>query len=324
MRMAIAYRSSMTLFAATELELFTAMGSDGATLDELAGASGAKSEPLRLLLELCVAEGLITLDDGRYHNTPASDAFLVSGRPTYSAHQLKYAVDLYEPWRRLAETVRTGRPAIDPESILGDDKQKTRAFVLAMHERARGMSAVLPSGADFTGRKRLLDIGGGPGTYSMALVQKNPGLRSTVLDLPGVLEVTRELVDSLGFADRIDLRPGNYLTSDFGSGYDAVLLSGMMHRETEATCRDLLRRASNALDPGGLIVVSDVFFDNDNRNSPPFAVSFALNMMLTSPEGSAHARTEMARWMRDAGLTDVDVRPLPPPNPHTLVVGRKP
>jgi hypothetical protein len=71
-------------------------------------------------------------------------------------------------------------------------------------------------------------------------------------------------------------------------------------------------------------VVSDVFFDNDEKTSPPFAISFALNMMLTSPDGSAHASTEMARWMRDAGFTGVEVKPLPPPNPHSLVVGRKP
>lgn len=323
MRMAIAYRSSMVLFAATELDLFTAIGG-GATLDALVSATGAAREPLRLLLESCVAEGLLTASDGKYLNTPATDTFLVKGRPTYSANQLQYAIDLYEPWRRLADMVRTGKPAIDPESILGDDKAKTRAFVMAMHERARGMASVLPYGADFKGRTHLLDVGGGPGTYSMALAQQNPGLRATVLDLPGVLEVTKELVASLGFADRITLRPGSYLTADFGTGYDAALLSGMMHRETEATCRRLLERAFLALDPGGLVVVSDVFFDSDAKTTPPFAISFALNMMLTSPEGSAHASTEMARWMGDAGFVSVEIKPLPPPNPHVLVVGHKP
>lgn len=323
MRLAIAYRSSMVLFAAAELDLFTAIGAGGGTLAGLVESTGAQSEPLRLLLESCVAEGLLTSEAGRYCNTAATDAFLVRGRPTYAAHGLKYAEDLYVPWGRLAQLVRTGRPVIDPETILGDDKQKTRAFVLAMHERARGMSAVLPHGADFSGRRQLLDVGGGPGTYSMALVQSTPGLRSTVLDLPGVLEVTRELVDSLGFADRIELRPGNYLTSDFGFGYDAALLSGMMHRETPDTCLTLLRKTYSALDAGGLVVVSDVFFDDDSKSSPPFAMSFALNMMLTSAEGSAHAKTAMARWMGEAGFADVEVKPLPPPNPHVLVVGRK-
>lgn len=324
MRLALAYRSSMVLFAATELDLFTRLHGSGQDAATLAAECGVAPEPLRLLLEACVAEGMATRDGGVYRNTPVTDAFLVRSQPTYGGHGLKYAENLYPAWGQLAQLVRSGAPVIDPESILGDDKAKTRAFILAMHERARGLSAVLPHGADFSGRRALLDVGGGPGTYSIALVQQTPGLMSTVLDLPGVLEITREIVDANGCADRVNLRPGNYLTSDFGSGFDAVLLSGMMHRESGATCRMLLDKAYAALDPGGLVVVSDVFFDSDAKDSPPFAVYFALNMMLTSRDGSAHAKTEMARWMGEAGFGRVEVRDLPPPNPHSLVIGHKP
>lgn len=323
MRLALAYRSSMVLFAATDLDLFSPLAGGAKDLGELVNATGAKAAPLQLVLDACVAEGLLTRDAGRYANTSVADAFLVRGRPAFIGHGLKYAEDLYPVWERLADLVRTGGPVIEPESILGDDKEKTRAFVLAMHERARGMSAVLPHGADFSGRRRLLDVGGGPGTYSIALVQRTPGLTSTVMDRPGVLEITREIVASNGCAERVDLRPGDYLTSDFGTGYDAVLLSGMMHRETPANCQLLLRKSFAALDPGGLVVVSDVFFDTEQKDAPPFAIHFALNMMLTSNEGSAHAKTEMARWMADVGFRGVEVRPLPPPNPHTLVVGTK-
>jgi hypothetical protein len=324
MRLALAYRSSMLLFAAADLDLFTAIAGGARTLPALADYCGAAREPLRLLLEACVAEGLLVASGGAYENTPIADAFLVKGRPAFIAHGLKYAEHLYQPWGRLADLVRSGEPVIEPESILGDDKVKTRAFVLAMHERARGMSAVLPHGVDFAGRRRLLDVGGGPGTYSIALVQQIPGLRSTVLDLPGVLEITREIVDANHCGDRVELMPGNYLTSSFGHGYDAVLMSGMMHRESGDTCRRLLRKAFDALDPGGLVVVSDVFFDTDRKDTPPFAVYFALNMMLTSKDGSAHAKTEMVRWTTDAGFRDVAVRELPPPNPHSLVVGTRP
>lgn len=324
MRLALAHRSSMVLFAASELDVFTAIDQGHQTAAGLAKVCQAKPEPMRLLLESCVAEGLLTSEGDRYSNTPATAAFLVRSKPTYGGHGLKYAEDLYPVWGGLASLVRTGKPVIDPDSILGDDKEKTRAFILAMHERARGLSAVLPHGADFSGRKRLLDVGGGPGTYSIGLVQQTPGLASTVLDLPGVLEITAEIVEQNGCADRISLQPGNYLTTPFGSGFDAVLLSGMMHRETAATCKMLLRKSFDALDSGGMVVVSDVFFDDDARNSPPFALSFALNMMLTSHEGSAHAKTEMARWLTETGFEQVRVNDLPPPNPHSLVSGLRP
>ena len=324
MRLALAHRSSTVLFAATELDIFSHLEADGATVSELAAACHVQQEPLRLLLEACVAEGLCTRTDDRYHNAAVTSAYLVRGKPSYGGHGLKYAEDLYPAWGQLADLIRSGKPVIDPESILGEDKEKTRAFILAMHERARGLSAVLPHGADFAGRRSLLDVGGGPGTYSIALVQQTPGLRSTVLDLPGVLEITREIVEQNGCADRVTLRPGNYLSAEFGSGFDAVLLSGMMHRESAANCQMLLAKSFRALDAGGMVVVSDVYFDTDEKNSPPFAVYFALNMMLTSRDGSAHAKTEMARWTEAAGFTNVEIRDLPPPNPHSLVVGIKP
>ena len=313
----------MVLFAASELDVFTNISRGATTVDSLADACGAQREPLRMLLEWCVADGTLTSDGTTYQNTPATQAYLVRGQPAYAANNLKYAQDLYPAWGGLTTLVRSGRPTIDPDSILGDDKAKTRAFILAMHERARGLGSVLPAMVDFTGRRRLIDVGAGPGTYSIALVQKTPGLRATVLDLPGVLEITREIVEAHGLADRIDLLPGSYLTTPFGSGYDAALMSGMMHREHESECRLLLGKAFAALDAGGLLVVSDVFFEDDRKNSPPFALSFALNMMLTSNHGSAHAKTEMSRWMQETGFRDIDVRPLPPPNPHTLVIGYK-
>jgi hypothetical protein len=324
MRLALAYRSSMALFAAADLGVFSLLAAGPKSAADVAHACGAQVEPTRLLLEACLAEGLLQRDGGAFANTAIADAYLVEGRPGYIAHGLKFAEHLYAPWGRLAQMVRTGRPTVPPETVLGDDKARTRAFVLAMHERARGLGAVLPHGADFSGRRRLLDVGGGPGTYSIALVQQTPGLTSTILDLAGVLEVTREIVADHGVTDRIELLAGDYRASPFGSGYDAALLSGMMHRETAETCQMLLRKTRDAMVPGGMAVVSDVFFEDAARNSPPFATYFALNMMLMAEHGTAHAKTEMADWMRQAGYAAVEIRDLPPPNPHSLVVGYRP
>lgn len=323
MQVATAHRASVALFAAADLGVFTALGSGSRTAAEVAQAVGVSHvEAVRLVLEMNVTAGLLTRAGDGFENTPTTDVFLVEGRPSYIGAGLAYAADLYPAWGRLTDLVRTGRPPLPPDTILGDDPEKTRHFVHAMHQRAQGIGTVLSAMVDLSGCRRLLDVGGGPGTYSMRLIGATPGLRSTVLDLPGVLAVTREIVTSEGFADRIDLLPGDYMTTDFGTGFDVVLLSGMMHRETADGCRHLLQKAVAALNPGGRILVSDVFYDDDRKITPPFAVQFALHMMLTSDHGSAHARTEMARWMTEAGAGAVETRPLPPPNPHTLIVGR--
>lgn len=322
MQVATAHRASTALYAAAELGVFTALGGGPKTATEVASAIGVpEAEPLRLVMEMCVTSALLHRDGDRYANTATTDFFLVRGKPAYIGAGLAYAADLYPAWGTLTALVRSGKATRPPDPILGDDPAKTRHFVMAMHQRAQGIGTVLPAVVNLDGCQRLLDVGGGPGTYSMRLIAATPGLRSTVLDLPEVLAVTREIVEGEGYADRIELRPGNYLTDDFGSGFDAVLLSGMMHRETADDCRLLLRKAAAALGPGGRIIVSDVFFEDDRKISPPFAVQFALHMMLTSDHGSAHAKTQMAGWMRGVGCEVVDIRPLPPPNPHTVLIG---
>jgi len=196
-----------------------------------------------------VAQQLLARDGQRYRNTPLADAYLVRGRRAYIGDGLKYAEDLYPAWGRLLELVRTNRPVVEAEEMLGGDQERTRHFVLGMHNRALGIAAALPSGVDLTGRRRLLDVGGGPGTYSILLAKATPGLQATVMDLPGVLEISREIIASYGMGDRVSTQPGDYIAAEFPAGHDVVLLSGMMHRETPETCRRLLRKAFGALDP---------------------------------------------------------------------------
>ncbi len=135
--------------------------------------------------------------------------------------------------------------------------------------------------------------------------------------------MARELVAAAGAADRVALRDGDYHHSDFGHGKDVVLMSGMFHRESGASCRDLIARAAACLQPGGLLIVSDVFTDAGGTQ-PAFAALFGLNMMLTAPDGGVHADADVMRWMADAGLRDMRSAALPPPMPHRVVMGVKP
>jgi cyclopropane fatty-acyl-phospholipid synthase-like methyltransferase len=323
MQLGLAYRSSAVLFAAVNLDVFTILSSGPKTAAELAEACKAHLPAMQLLLNACVVEGLLVADGDRYSNSDVAAGYLARTSPEFSANGFKYAENLYPAWGRLTDLLRDGRPPMPAPVMLGENKEVTRAFVMAMHERARGIGSILPY-LDLTGRNHLLDVGGGPGTYSVALVEKTPGLRATVLDVPGVVAVAQELVNASGYADRVRLVAGDYLKSDFGTGFDAALLSGMMHRESPDSCRLLLRKTFDGLDSGGVAIVSDVFFDDATKSTPPFTVYFALNMMLTSDEGSAHAKTEMVAWMREAGFINVQVRELPKPNAHSLVIGQKP
>jgi SAM-dependent methyltransferase len=322
-RLSTGYWDSQTLLTATRLKLFDAMADGPARAEQVAGALQLDERATALMLRACVGLGLLEQQGELFSNSANAATFLVSRSPAYMGHVLRYSDQLYGTWGQLEASLRSGQPSLPAETYLGDDPARTRAFVLAMHQRALGIARVLVQVLDLSGRRAMLDVGGGPGTYSVLLTERFPGLQSEVLELPGVAAVARELVADAGASDRVRLRDGSYHEADFGQGKDVVLMSGMFHRENEAACRRLIERAHACLEPGGLLVVADVFADAGGA-MPSFASLFGLNMMLTAPQGGVHADADVCSWMQDAGFTATRVQALPPPMPHRVVFGSKP
>jgi len=321
-RLSTAYWESQTLLTANRLKIFDFLADGARSPDAVAAGLQLDARSTTLLLRACVGLGFLAeLPDG-FENTPVAATFLVSRSPAFMGNVIRYSDQLYSTWGKLEDAVRSGKPALAAATYLGDDAARTRGFVVAMHERALGIARALVSVLDLTGRHSMLDVGGGPGTYSVLLTERFPGLKSEVLELPGVAAVASELVAAAGAAERVVLRDGDYHHADFGSGKDVVLMSGMFHRETAAACRALIQRAADCLDPGGLLIVSDVFTDAGGAQ-PAFAALFGLNMMLTAPDGGVHADADVQGWMAQAGFTELRTRSLPPPMPHRVVMGLK-
>ena len=317
LELASAYWDSCALLTAAELGLFSAVG-DGATADDIAAAVGLDGRTTGLLLNALVAVGLLTKDGETFANTSESAAYLVRGKPGDLSTALKYNADVYPAWGRLAELVTTGTPVEAPAIHLGDDPARTERFVRAMDGRARAIGRAVVPLLDLTGCSRLLDAAGGPGTYSVLLAERHPELHCTVLDLPGVVAVAEKLVTQSPAADRIDFLPGDYHTADFPGDQDAVLFFGCLHQESPASIVDLLTRAHAALNPGGRVFVMDMMTDA-TRTAPRFSAMFALNMALTTNDGWVFSDADLTAWLTQAGFTEPNLTPLPPPMPHWLV-----
>jgi predicted O-methyltransferase YrrM len=322
MAISTAYWGSQTLLTANRLKLFDALADGAITADELAQKLDFDPRTTALFLNACVALGLCEKEQDRYSNSLSSATFLVSTSSASLANAIHYSDNLYATWGELDQAVRSGVPAKPAASYLGEDEEQTRHFVYGMHNRAMAIGRALIGMVDLSGRKRMLDVGGGPGTYSALLTERFQGLASDVLELRGVANIAREILHEMHVGDRVTMLDGDYHVSDFGSGYDVVLMSGMFHRETADNCRALIKRARDCLEPGGLLVVNDIFADAGGAG-PEFATLFGLNMMLTAPDGGVHADEDVAAWMNDAGFGEIGRASFPPPMPHRVVTGIK-
>lgn len=322
--MASAFYDSCVLFAASDLGVFAKLAEQGAAdADTLASALRLDARGARLLLDACVALKLLDKADGRYMNTPESALFLVPGSPGDLSRAIRYNRDVYPAWGKLDTFVKNGTPVERPEFHLGEDAERTRTFVLSMHHRALAMGRAVVGELDLKGCRTLLDVGGGPGTYSVLISQKYPDIRCTVLDLPEVAKVADGLIAQQGASERVKTLPGDYRTLDFPSGNDAINFFGMMHQESPDSIRALLKKAYDALTPGGVVHVMDLMTDHTHTR-PKFSALFAVNMALTTDNGWVFADSELEGWMREAGFTDFRVQPLPPPMPHWFASARKP
>lgn len=322
--MASAFYDSCVLFTATDLGIFPYLAQNGPSdARAIAAALTLDLRGARLLLDACVALDLLAKDGDSYDTTPESAAFLVPGAPGSLAGAIRYNRDVYPAWGRLPELVTTGRPVERPEIHLGEDADRTRNFVMAMHYRALAIGRAVVGRLDLTGCRRLLDVGGGPGTYSVLIAQANPGITCTVLDLPEVAAVADGLIGQQGCGDRVGTLPGNYRTDGFPGGMDAVNFFGMLHQESPDSIRALLTKAYDALNPGGVVHIMDMMTDSTHTR-PKFSALFAVNMALTTEHGWVFSDTELGGWLAEAGFTDCRVSPLPPPMPHSLAVARKP
>ncbi|MFN3198070.1 MAG: methyltransferase [Bradymonadia bacterium] len=317
--LATAYWGSATLIAAARLKIFTHLAAGAADPATLAARAEVDADAVEGLLAGLVSLNLVQKNaDGTFANTPSASTFLVEGSPAYLGPAMLYNGDVYPLWARLDEVIRTGKVTEAPDQYLGDDDSRTRNFVYGMHHRALGVGQALTPVVDLSGRTRLADVGGGPGTYSALLTQKTEGLTSEVLDLPGVVAIAKEIVASLGASERVQCTAFDYYKDNLPGRYDAALISGVLHREHPPQVQAIFQKVADAMDPGGVLYISDVMV-NDDRTGPLFSTMFELNMRVLSHGGRCHSVAEQRAWLDAVGFEITEVVTLPPPIHYTVI-----
>ena len=305
---------SRCILTALELDIFTAVG-DGANAEQIRMRIHANARAVGMLLNALVALGLLSKSGDACRNTPESARFFVQGSKDNHRNGLLHTANSWHRWSTLTDAVRSGtRIPIERE----DTPEWTRNFIAGMQRNAKDRAPLVVKALGTAGVRRILDLGGGSGAYSIAFARACPGVQCEILDVPQVVPLTAEYVSNAGVSAQVRLRAGDMLQDDFGSGYDIIMLNAICHMFSEEQNRDIFRRAHQALAPDGRLVVQD-FILNPDKTGPQQAALFSLNMLVATDAGATYSEPEYTQWMKAAGFTDI--RRIKLPGPSDLIVG---
>jgi cyclopropane fatty-acyl-phospholipid synthase-like methyltransferase len=175
---------------------------------------------------------------------------------------------------------------------------------------------------DLAGRRLLVDLGGGSGCYCIVAAQRHPALRAVVLDLPPVVEVTREFIASHGLADRVSARAGDFTRDPLPEGADVMVMASNLPQYSREIVQDVIARAFAALEPGGEMHLIGEMLDGA-RSGPRDPALWGLAEALWGSTGIAHSVGECRGYFERAGARDVAAHEFVP-GVLTRVTGRRP
>jgi SAM-dependent methyltransferase len=268
----------------------------------------ATAKVVRSLAAIGILEG-----DGDLYRVVDSLAPLLRSSPFEITPFIEHSHSMYDSWGENLEPWLRGEPW-----GTGDrDPEQLRRFGAAMRAMGSQIAQRFAERLEVGDVRTMLDLGGGFGQYSAAMCARHPELRSTVLDIPPVVELARVELADTALDGRIDFVGGDYLSTDVGGRYDLVLLANILHQETPPRAEGLVRRAVSAVGHGGHVAVVDFQIDDEQR-AHPFGTLFAINMRSF---GDTYTEPTIRGWMETAGLGAITRTDLDPD--RWLIVGRK-
>lgn len=301
------FRASRVLQIANRMGIFDLLSRGNLSSWEIAEKCGSDLEMTEKILIACASLKLIELENGKYSNSQLANRYLVKDSHFYQGNWIEHAYNLWDYWSRIGEHIG-GTAEEKPQD-------KHRTFIMAMHDLAMGGEAEeLANHVDLKGKRRLFDVGGGPGTFSIILCQHYPQLKAVLFDLPETIKIAREVIDKWGMSHKIETREGDWNRDDFGKNHDVMLMSNVLHGP-ESGGEMKLRKAYRSMVSGGLLMIRDFILD-ENKTGPVSPAMF--NMMV-----GAYSIDEITDLLIGVGFEDVKELSISHKT-HSIIVAQKP
>ncbi|MCK5503881.1 MAG: methyltransferase domain-containing protein [Thermodesulfovibrionia bacterium] len=288
------YQSSRVLITANNFRIFDYL-EEQKTAKYVADKLKTDRRATEILLDALTGLGLLRKNRGGYKNAGIASRLLVSGRPYYQGDIIKHVNSLWDNWSDLDRILKTGVPS--------RKSRDHKAFILGMHNLASLKAKEIIKEIGLKGVKKALDLGGGPGTYTIEMAKK--GIHVTLFDTAETVKIARTVVNQFQKDSKnITFVQGDFLVDDIGSGYDLIFMSQIIHSFSEKNNIMLLRKCRKALNSNGRVVIQE-FFINENRTQPPHSAMFAVNMLVNTQEGRTYSPDEIKDWFLKEGFKKI-------------------
>ena len=317
MQLAISYQATRHLIAAVDVGVFEALSEGALDLDALAARIAIPGRSARICADAMVALGLLERDGPLYRNSAAADAFLSGGGPRDLRPFLRYVDHSYRVWAEFTGAIRAGGGT----GFIGRlDPGAQRVYSAGIESETAGSAAALAESYEFGQHRRLLDVGGGTGSFLVPILERHPGIECGLFELPSVAALARENLKARKSGGRVRFYEGDLLRDQLPTGYDVFLLANVIHIFTPEHNRDLLERVHASASSGARLLLVD-FWTDPSHTQPVFAALMAGAFLLASGEGDVYSEDEIGGMLTAAGWVTLGKRPLT--GPASLVVAER-
>ena len=323
MQVGMGFWPSKTVLSAVELELFTHLGDEAMSGEDIGEQLGLHPRAIYDFLDTLVALRFLERDgegsDGRYRNTAESAAFLDKGSPTYIGGILEMSNErLYPFWGDLTEALKTGQPQNEIKQTgkpmfdeLYSDPARLEQFMKAMQGVSLGNFHALAQKFDFSKYKTVCDVGGATGQLCTILATHHPHLQCLSYDLPVVVPIAERAIAAAGLTDRVTAVSGDFFADPLPQA-DVITMGLILHDWNLDRKMQLIRAAYEALPEGGAFIIIENLID-DARRENAFGLMMSLNMLIEFGDAFDFTGSDFAKWCREAGFQDVEILPLTGP-----------
>jgi SAM-dependent methyltransferase len=309
LRIGSGFRAAKLLFVASEVGLFECLAGGPASLEQLASRTGIAEVRLSVLVNVMVALGLLTRDADTYQNAPVAAAYLAGEGQTDLRPALRFWNRLsYPVWSELEDVLRAGtshrRLPLDPE--------QQQIFSEGVEALTWSATRELATHYAFDQHRRVLDLGGGTGSWLLSLLQQHEHLHGTLVERAAVAEIARLRLAAGLDQSRFDVLAVDFLREPIPSGHDAVLLAHVLHGYTPTQNLELLRKVREVIATGARLLLVDVWTDPDHTG-PMLSLLQAAEFVAFLGQGNVYSEDEVHAWLRETGWRPVSRIPLTEP-----------